>query len=259
MFSGIRKRLSYTNVVLTLALVFAMSGGALAASRYVITSTKQIKPSVLKQLQGKKGANGAQGPAGSAGAQGTAGAAGAKGEPGKGEPGIQGVQGKEGKEGKEGKTGFTTTLPEKETETGAWAFGPTAKTPYTLVAISFAIPLAAELPATNVHFINETTGKQKEEPGEKEPVSSACMGTAHEPRAAPGNLCVYAFSLSPERIEVGGNEVSLFEEWYNPGESKQPGVSDEGGASTAGAAMVFRGAENAVGNGTWAVTAPAGP
>lgn len=32
MFSRIRKRLTYTNVVLTLGLVFAMTGGALAAS-----------------------------------------------------------------------------------------------------------------------------------------------------------------------------------------------------------------------------------
>jgi hypothetical protein len=54
-----RGRLSYANVVVTLALVFAMSGGAFAAGRYLITSTKQIKPSVLKQLQGKAGAIGA--------------------------------------------------------------------------------------------------------------------------------------------------------------------------------------------------------
>ena len=37
----------------TLALIFAMSGGAYAASHYLITSTKQIKPSVLGHLKGK--------------------------------------------------------------------------------------------------------------------------------------------------------------------------------------------------------------
>jgi hypothetical protein len=37
--------------VAALALVFAMSGGAYAASRYVITSTKQISLEVLESLK----------------------------------------------------------------------------------------------------------------------------------------------------------------------------------------------------------------
>lgn len=56
-----RRHLTYANVAATLALVFAMSGGALAASHYVITSTKQIKPSVLKELKGKPGPPGPTG------------------------------------------------------------------------------------------------------------------------------------------------------------------------------------------------------
>lgn len=68
----IRKHLSYANVVATLALVFAMSGGALAASHYLITKTSQIKPSVLKKLKtpGKAGPQGPSGPAGTTGLQG---------------------------------------------------------------------------------------------------------------------------------------------------------------------------------------------
>ena len=50
-----RKRLSYANVTATLALVFAMSGGAMAANHYLITSTKQINPKVLKKLNGQAG------------------------------------------------------------------------------------------------------------------------------------------------------------------------------------------------------------
>ena len=50
-----RKRLSYANVTATLALVFAMSGGAMAANHYLITSTKQINPKVLKKLNGQDG------------------------------------------------------------------------------------------------------------------------------------------------------------------------------------------------------------
>jgi hypothetical protein len=46
----LRRHLSYANVTATLALVFAMSGGALAAKHYLLTSTKQISPKVLKQL-----------------------------------------------------------------------------------------------------------------------------------------------------------------------------------------------------------------
>ena len=71
-----RKRLSYANVTATLALVFAMSGGALAANHYLITSTKQINPSVLKKLTGKPGPGG---PAGATGPQGPGGAPGAPG------------------------------------------------------------------------------------------------------------------------------------------------------------------------------------
>lgn len=42
MNKGIRKHVSYANVAATVALVFAMTGGAYAAKRYVITSMKQI-------------------------------------------------------------------------------------------------------------------------------------------------------------------------------------------------------------------------
>jgi hypothetical protein len=77
-----RRRLSYANVVATLALVFAMSGGALAANHYLINSTKQINPKVRKALTGKTGKTGATGPAGPAGPTGATGGTGAAGSPG---------------------------------------------------------------------------------------------------------------------------------------------------------------------------------
>jgi hypothetical protein len=78
----IKKRFTYANITATLALVFAMSGGALAASHYVITSTKQISPKVVKALKGQNGTAGAAGPVGPAGPVGAAGAAGAAGKEG---------------------------------------------------------------------------------------------------------------------------------------------------------------------------------
>ena len=39
------------DVAATIALVFTMGGTAAAATHYLITSTKQIKPSVLKRLK----------------------------------------------------------------------------------------------------------------------------------------------------------------------------------------------------------------
>jgi len=86
--NSIRRHLSYANVAATLALVFSMSGGALAATHYLITSTKQINPKVLKKLTGHAGAQGVAGPTGPRGATGATGATGPAGP-----AGIQGLTG----------------------------------------------------------------------------------------------------------------------------------------------------------------------
>lgn len=97
----IRKRLTYANVVATLALLFAMSGGALAASKYLISSTKQISPKVIKQLKGNTGPAGNTGPSGATG--------------------KEGAVGKEGKEGKAGAPGATSVVTRYGAETGVAA------------------------------------------------------------------------------------------------------------------------------------------
>ena len=48
---ALRRNLSYANVTATLALVFAMSGGALAAKHYLVNSTSQVNPRVLRSLE----------------------------------------------------------------------------------------------------------------------------------------------------------------------------------------------------------------
>jgi hypothetical protein len=89
-----KRSLNYANITATLALVFSMSGGALAASHYLINSTKQINPKVLSKLKGNAGANGAPGATGPAGPTGPSGPSGPS--------GAAGSQGKEGPPGPAG-------------------------------------------------------------------------------------------------------------------------------------------------------------
>ncbi len=76
------RRPSPSLAIALVALFFALGSGAAAANHYLITSTKQIKPSVLKTLKGAKGPTGAQGMTGATGAQGATGATGAQGTTG---------------------------------------------------------------------------------------------------------------------------------------------------------------------------------
>ncbi len=244
MLSPLRNRFGIPGVISVIALVFAMTGGAFAA-KYVITSTKQIKPSVVKALKGKKGP---AGPAGSAGAQGPVGPAGPKGDTGaqgpqgkEGPEGKQGPQGIQGKEGKAGTTGFTETLPEGETETGPWMVSGVGGASAILVPLPFNIPLAAPLGASSVHYVS--TKEINEEEGKTPP--AACQGTAAAPEAAAGHLCVYlaGFAFAEEPTP------SIHDTSAGPDGSFPPL-----GAGTSGAVLIAAG-YGGFAWGTWAVTA----
>ena len=97
-----RGHVTYANVAATLALVFSMTGGAFAASHYLVTSTKQINPKVLEKLRGRNGRSGAKGATGQAGPAGPAGK--------EGPQGSAGAQGKEGPRGP-GASQLTIALP----------------------------------------------------------------------------------------------------------------------------------------------------
>lgn len=176
MFHAARRHIKPANIVAVVALVFAMTGGAYAARRYLITSTKQIKPSVLKQLRGAPGPAGERGPQGPAGSTGSAG----KGE--KGEKGERGEKGPQGPAGTNGQTGFTKTLPSGETEKGEWTL--VGEVPGSVFegevgnSVSFNIPLAS---APTVVYIRE---------GELTP--AGCKGSVEEPGAEKGHLCIFA-------------------------------------------------------------------
>ena len=229
MFPKIRKRFTYANISMTLAVMFAMSGGAYAANRYLITSTKQISPKVLKALKGVNGKNGAGGATGPAGSTGPAGAA-----------GPQGTKGETGAPGKNGTTGFTETLPSKKTETGAWSYSINGKGP-VFTAVSFAIPLAAAIDKEHVHYIGGLGG-----------VDPECPGTVDKPEAEPGNLCVYQQDASGVEVAQNGEaKAEIF-----PADGFPPAAGGQLGASATGAGIFFTAVEGGIGIGTWAVTAP---
>jgi hypothetical protein len=271
--SRIRKHFTFANATMTVALVFVMTGGAYAASKYVISSTKQISPKVLAALKGKAGANGAQGSAGPAGAQGPAGAAGAKGETGAaGQNGTQGEKGVQGEKGTAGTNGFngtpgakgTTgpegspwtdkgTLPVGSSETGQWAVSGVAmgKEESFSDGISFTIELASAPGQDNSHFIGV-------EEGEGEPkanVPAGCKGSYKDPQAESGNLCVFANKMTS--LETNG--LSTLKNAEEEVEIKSPPIPGIG-AGKSGVIITLKSTPseqplNAVAYGVWTVTA----
>ena len=97
------------------------------------------------------------------------------------------------------------------------------------VPISFELPLPAELPEANVSIF-----KFEEEPG-----TGDCPGTAAEPEAAPGHLCVYT---SNEEMLGPESEAAVTFAVDPPG--------------TTGVVLRIGQKGLAVLRGTWAVTAP---
>src|SRR5579875_1473139 len=99
----LRRHLRLANLLLAAALFFSMGGVAIAAHHYLITSTKQISPKVLRKLHGRQGPPGASGPTGPAGPAGLVGPPGLSGPPGP--TGLTGALGPTGPVGPTGATG----------------------------------------------------------------------------------------------------------------------------------------------------------
>ncbi|MGH2904920.1 MAG: hypothetical protein ACRDK7_15260 [Solirubrobacteraceae bacterium] len=273
MHRSIGKHLTPSTAIALLALVFALTGGAFAAtssggggSHATATAAKSKHKAKAKTgprgpagPAGKNGANGAPGAQGAAGPQG---APGAKGETGpQGPKGAEGPEGPEGSEGENGRTGATgpqgttgatgaqgpqgepwtpnNTLPTGATETGTWGGRPT-EGQINFVSISFPIQLSKELEASAVHIV--TVEEQMKQNGKEPP--AGCQGTAQAPTAGAGSLCVY------EGADILNNvELSAIYKPYG---------SIEAGAGVAGALLELVGKHGeppiyyAVGS--WAVT-----
>jgi hypothetical protein len=263
MLKAIRSRITPSTAIATLALVFAMTGGAYAANHFLITSTKQISPKVLKALKGASGAPGGPGPAGAAGPAGSQGPAGPAGPGGpKGETGPSGPKGETGPSGPKGETGpsgpkgeagaagkegspWTAggTLPSGKTEKGTWIaqgsdFGEGEAKPG---AISLPIPLASSPESTVVVKAGEATPE-------------ACQGNEENPGAKPGHACIFEAPAEGNflfafkgRLAYGGIVLNAA--------GTGAGLSQTGGWIVCGTkAPTTAGEEVSIG-GTWAVTA----
>ncbi len=254
-------------IVAIVALVFAMLGGAYAATA---GSSHKKKTKVVKGPRGPRGLTGAEGPPGPAGADGKNGSAGA---PGKNGTSVISEAEPKGANCAEGGTkiiGASTTyacngqpwtaggtLPKERTETGTWSVSGRFKESGdpVLIPISFPIPLAAALDESHVHFIPSPTIAELGA-GEFPKGGAACKeSTVQNPKAAPGNLCVfYVFDASLLGGEGGIHVESI----------QNPEALGEAGAGTTGAFMraeaKFSSPPSALENlqawGTWAVTAP---
>jgi len=253
MLSRLREHFGTAGLVVAIvALVAALGGGAYAATGgsgdgKASASAAKGKPGPRGKT-GKTGPAGPQGPAGPAGAKGDTGPAGSNGTNGTngvtGPTGAKGATGATGKNGVDGETGFTETLPSEMTETGGWVFGEmmaAALPPSARVetAISFPIPLAAAIPAANVHL--NPLGFEGTE-------GTDCPGKASKPAAKPGHLCVY---LGSTNFLNGEAEEEFVAEAIRPLDDPA-----EKGASPTGAVIAYQVAPEVRLRGSWAVTAP---
>jgi hypothetical protein len=157
-------------VVAVAALVVASTGSAIAAKHYMVSSTRQISPTVLKQLHGANGRAGATGQKGATGPQGPAGTAGAS--------GTNGTNGAD--------LTSHTPLPSGQSESGLFgAVGVDASGTTLLATVTYPQPLSAAIAPD--HVVEGTTA------------SAHCSGPGH---ADPGFLCVYRTSTAAVNFAV---------------------------------------------------------
>jgi hypothetical protein len=277
MLSPLCNRFGIPGVISVIALVFAMLGGAYAASNSgdgKATASAKAK----KGPRGPRGKTGPAGPAGPAGPQGPAGANGAKGDAGspgaQGDPGAPGANGAPGAPGEDGKgvitfafegndepdgdpcagAGGTEIEVEDSGEVSYACNGNPAEFPEVLPPGATmsggwaASGSAAGTGYTAISFPVRLSGALSGDAVSFVPFfdesNPDCLGTADNPIVAPGNLCVYETAITsgtgpPEILNLIG--------------------SVEDAASATGALLKFTATEAWSTGGFWAVRAPLVP
>jgi hypothetical protein len=259
MFSTLRTRFGIPGVISVIALVFAMFGGAYAASN---SSGGPKATASAKAKKGPRGPKGATGPAGPAGAQGPAGPKGDAGAAGSngtnGSPGSPGEAGKSVKsesfEGtnepagepcaEQGGNSFEVegagvkhyacngtagtngspwtaggTLPVGATETGTWSFMSLDPSEESAAYAPISFPVPLAAELNETHVALASS----------DPVH--CAGSFFEPTAASGYLCIYPAGVFKAAFrEV--DSLSGLSAQTNP-------VEGIPGASTSGAIVIY--------------------
>ncbi len=174
MFSRIKDKFGTAGlIVAVVALIAALTGTALAALPSLNSKQKKEVTKIAKKVA-KPGPAGPQGATGPQGSKGEAGLAGA--------PGKDGQNGKNGEDGEDGFCSLNVPeckLPPGATLTGTWAAEApgSAEFHFALGVISYPLQV---IPATEQrHFIEENGA------------TTECPGTAENPEAAPGQVCIY--------------------------------------------------------------------
>jgi hypothetical protein len=147
-----RRGPGYAGVAATLALFVALGGTAWAAHHWLLTSTKQIKPSVLRKLRGATGPPGAPGSTGPGGSTGATGSTGAN-------------------------LTAETILPSGASESGVVGGNADGTNPDFIVGqIQYTEPLASPISSSKIIWVTSITP------------NANCPGPGH---AAAGYLCLY--------------------------------------------------------------------
>lgn len=213
MFSKMRKRYGVIGPVAILALIVAVAfAGVPAVAQPVANSSanafKLIKRALrLGTVANKRSVNAIkiaratsqqQGPQGPAGADGAKGDKGDKGDDGadgaQGPQGEQGPIGPQGPQGPPGADGDDATfdggpVDPNVTLTGAWSANIDADS-FEYVTFSYPIKLLSPIDMANVHYDEEET--------------TDCPGTAADPQAVVGHLCIYQSAVSPDAAGIFG-------------------------------------------------------